>query len=88
MIKLEIIDNQIRKCYEYCVYRYEQAKFFGLIKPKWVFIFSHRIGYNYMCPEIYKGRTTVKQMFDKEVQDFIKDNDIIELHTTTINKPI
>jgi hypothetical protein len=86
MIKLEIIDNQICNCYEYRIYKYVESKFWGLVRPKYVFFMAHRIGYNYMCPEIYKGKITVKEMFDKEVQDVIKNNDIRELHTTIINK--
>lgn len=81
--KLEIIDNQIGKFYEEGYYVFGKLHWYSINKS-WILKFGHRIGYNYTCPEIYNGNITLKEYFDRDVQQTLKKYHPTEIHITII----
>ena len=82
--KLEIVDNQIHRFYEYVLYSWKKKNWWS--KEKWNIECAHTLGHRYMCPEIHQGKTTTKEMFEREVQLIIKQKNPIEIHRTIITK--
>jgi hypothetical protein len=89
-IKIEIIDNHISNAYYLNVFSLEKTnKWYQVFKKErleWKFVSGHALGKNYMCPEIFKGKTTIEEMFYKEVDRELKRTNIIEVHRNTVTK--
>ncbi len=82
--KIEIIDDNINSCYELAVYVWKRKHWYS--SETWNWEYSHVIGKNYICPEIFQLKTTVKEMFDKEIKEELKREDLVEIHTINITK--
>lgn len=82
--KVEIIDNQISKGYEFNIYLWRKRKWWS-IQKSWCFHYGHYIGYNYKLPVFMKQKTS-KELFLDELQRTLKRYDnIVQIHRTTIN---
>jgi hypothetical protein len=82
--KVEIIDNQIGDIFEIRLYAWKKRKWWS--REDWNFEYAHTLGKKYMCPQIHKGKITIEQMFDEEVQEVLKREGIEEVHRIVISK--
>jgi hypothetical protein len=80
--KLEITDNRIGGYYEIVLYSWKRKRWWN--KEKWNLEYSQIIGHNYMCPEIHKGKITIQEYFEREVQLELEKNEINEVHRIVI----
>jgi hypothetical protein len=80
--KLEIIDNQIQGFYEYTLFSWKKKNWWS--KEEWNYEYQQVIGYNYICPEIYQGKITIKEYFEREIKIVLKQKTVSEIHKTTI----
>jgi hypothetical protein len=80
--KIEIIDNQIGDYFQMNLFVWGRKNWWS--KEDWNVEFRHIIGKKYMCPEIYKGRTTAERMFEEEVKMELEREGIEEIHRIQI----
>ena len=83
--KLEIVDNTIGNCYQYCVYELRFKNWWSREKS-WNFVEAHALGKKYMCPEIHRKIKTVEDLFKGELESVKKRYTFQEIHNTVISK--
>jgi hypothetical protein len=82
--KVEIIDNQVGNYFELGLYVWKKRKWWN--RKDWNLEYSHVLGKSYMCPQIHKGKITLEEMFEDEVQKLLKREGIGEVHRIVITK--
>lgn len=82
LYKVEIIDNFIDNYYEAVLYEWKKKYWWS--NKSWVFVYAHRLGKNYMCPEIHKGKITIEEYFKREIDLLLKQYKVSEVHRIEI----
>ena len=84
-IKVEIIDNQKFNRYEINTYVLaDVSKWYQKEKIDWKWESSHQTGKNYTCPEIHKGKITLEEYVERDVQLAINREGVSEVHRLVI----
>ncbi len=85
--KVEIVDNQITNGFESHLYKWEKVnKWYQFERFDWKCYARHYLGKRYMCPEIFQGKITIEQYFERDNNRLFKDYNIVEVHRTLVTK--